>query len=114
MKPLKPEGDELGPPVASDPEVMALFTSEMMAEFRAKADFWMGGTPEGVQDLELELQRATLVIQQIVTKVATGEIPLPGRSGMAIWARAVRDFPITAQRTLDILAQREEATTRKR
>jgi alkylhydroperoxidase/carboxymuconolactone decarboxylase family protein YurZ len=88
-------------------EAAALFTPEVMAAFRARADFWMEG-PEGVRDLEVELQKVTLVMMQISSAVATGTIVLPGRSGLNIWARTIRDFPVLAQRVLDILATREE------
>lgn len=88
-------------------EAAALFTPEVLGAFRQRADFWMSG-PEGVQDLELELQKVTLVMMQISSAVATGTITLPGRSGLNIWARTIRDFPALAQRVLDILADREK------
>jgi hypothetical protein len=88
-------------------EAAALFTPEVMAAFRARADFWMEG-PEGVRDLEVELQKVTLVLMQISASIATGQIVLPGRSGLNLWGRVIRDFPITAQRVLDILAEREQ------
>jgi alkylation response protein AidB-like acyl-CoA dehydrogenase len=88
------------------PEAAELFTPEVMKRFRDRADLWMSG-PEGVRDLELELQRVTLVMMQISSSVATGAIVLPGRSGLNIWARTIRDFPALAQRVLDILAERD-------
>lgn len=111
-----PEGADLlaaalgGEPIPE--EAAALFTPKVLGEFRERADFWMSG-PEGVQDLETELQKVTLVMMQISSSVATGTIVLPGRSGLNIWARTIRDFPVLAQRVLDILAKREEESTRK-
>jgi len=96
-----------------DAETLALFSPEQMQKYAERATMWMSG-PEGVRDLEDYLQHSTLMLMQVTADVAAGRVALPGRSGMNIWARAIRDFPTLAQNVLNILAERETTSPEKK
>lgn len=94
------------------PENLELFTPEQRAAIWDRVTSWLG--PDETADAETGTQRMTIWLERQVAfqtiasaMIASGEVVLPGRNGISIMARALKDFPGHAERLLEIIRGEE-------
>lgn len=85
-------------------EAAPLIPANIAAEMGARVDEWQ----KNPDALEKWLERELLIQLQINAAIANGTLAVPGKGGLAILARALRDFGDQAERVLAALRTKDE------